>query len=265
MSYKPSFTATARMQTGPSAVPPNSIIFTGEPCAVWFSSGRSRSRVSGDPPIVGQVAFEATRAFDPPGWQGSPRLFDPAYANVIQFVNPVPGVTLRYSAVFAGFMWLGTPDAHFRVDITPYTPGVAPLPTRDVDAPKTVAGLAMQGGRTATFDLYRPFGAAVPTLVAAPGVLWNDPYGEKNAPAIGAPIVWTDILDCADTVDIRDGMLRNAGGPGQTYTDGDEVRFPTGIVVTRYVVVRVTRVRGSDGVVFKRCYLARDNPIWPGP
>jgi len=265
MSFKPAFTMQTRRVTGPGATPPNSILYAGEPCAVWMSSGRSRSRMPGDPPIVFQVALQQSRYFDPPGWSGNPPTFDITKADYFQITSPAFSPFPRLSVVFSGFMWIGTADTHIRFDCTPFRTLPVASSVLQSWGPQAENGNYLPGGRYATFDIYRPFGAAVPFLAAVPGVIYPDPYGGRNRPTGQQGLYWSDVLDTADTVDIRDGVLRNAGTDSTTYADGDEVRFPTGIAVTRYVVIKVTRVGLPDGTVRKRVYLVRDNPIWPGP
>jgi len=265
MSFKPAFTVLCRRGTGPLGAPPNTLLYAGEPCALWFSSGRSQDMRAADPPIVAQAALQLTRWFDPPGWRGNPAYWDPAYADYLQFTNMGLSSFPKYSVVYSGIMWYGTPDAHCRFDLTPFRSPTAALPVPLADGPQSAFGLPLLGGRTATFDVYRPFGAAVAVSVANPGTIYPDLYGGRGGYFGGSYYTWTDILDCDDSVDIRDGMSRAAGLDVQSYSDGDEVRFPTGIAVTRYVVVRVTRVGTSVGGVKKRVYLARDSAHWPGP
>jgi len=265
MSFKPAFTMQTRRVTGPGATPPNSILYAAEPCAVWMSSGRSRSRMPGDPPIVFQVALQQSRYFDPPGWSGNPPTFDITKADYFQITSPAFSPFPKLSVVYAGFMWIGTADTHIRFDCTPFRSIPIASSVLQSFGPQTEAGLPLVGGRYATFDIYRPFGAAVPTLVAAPGVLYPDPYGGRGHYSGGNYLTWSHVLDCADTVDIRDGLSRASGLDTTSYSDGDEVRFPTGIPVTRYVVVKVTRPMVADGTLRKRVYLLRDQPAWPGP
>jgi len=264
MSFKPAFTCTTRRVTGPGATPPLNILYAGEPCACWFSSGRSRSRVPGDPPIVAAVCLQLSRYFDPPGWSGNPPTFDITKADYFQLQTPTTLIP-KLSVVYSGLMWVGTPDVHVRFDCTPFRNLPVASSVLQSWGPQAENGNYLPGGRYATFDIYRPFGAAVPFLAAVPGVIYPDPYGGRNRPTGQQGLYWSDVLDTADTVDIRDGVLRNAGTDSTTYADGDEVRFPTGVAVTRYVVIKVTRVGLPDGTVRKRVYLVRDNPIWPGP
>jgi len=240
-------------------------VYSDEPAAIWFSGGRSHLRqTAGEPVIIAQVAVQLSRAYSPPGWVGFPAVWDPGLADNFQFLA-LPLAFQRVSPVYCGYLWHGTPGAHCRFDCTRYV-DAANLPAAvDADPPQSASGAPLVGGRTGTFDIYRPFGAAVPTLAAAPGTIYPDLYGGRGSYSGGNYYTWTDVLDCADTVDIRDGMARAGGLDTQTYSDGDEVRWPTGINVTRYVVIRVTRVGTKTGGVKKRVYLARDTAHWPGP
>jgi hypothetical protein len=265
MSFKPAFTTTLNRVTGINGAPASTVLYSAEPAAIWFSRGRSDWE-GGTPVIVAQVAMALSRFFSPPGWIRNPPIWDPSYADIFQFttLGTIPAMQ-RWSPVFSGVLWHGTADAHCRFDCTPYRAPTAALPVPPTDAPQSPFGTPLVGGRVATFDVYRPFGAAVPVLVAAPGTLWPDPYGGRGSYSGGNYYNWTDILDCSDTVDVRDGSSRASGLDTQAYSDGDEVRFPTGIGVSRYVVVRVYRLTGTTGVPFKRVLLMRDQAAWPGP
>lgn len=105
-----------------------------------------------------------------------------------------------------------------------------------------------------TFDLYQPFGAAVPTATNLPCQFVSDmPSGNVTIPS--AVVAWTHYIDVAVAVSINDGCTRVAGLNTETYADGDEVRIPTG-GSTRYVVVWVT-LCDVESTVVKRCYLMR--------
>jgi len=265
MSFKPDFTCTFDAYTGYGQTPPFQNLWLAEPCAIWHSRGRESPSVGfGDPPIVVQLAVAVARgARSYAGWQTR----DPRWSGRLAdwwIVNVPGGPGMSLQPVHEGPMWIGTADAHHRYSCTIAINQLA-VSSLLYNGPQAENGQQLPGGRSATFDIYRPWGAAVPTLVAAPGVLWPDPYGGRNRPPGQQGLYWSDILDCLDTVDIRDGVLRNAGTDSTTYADGDEVRFPTGINTTRYVVVKVTRVADPSGAVRKRVYLVRDNPFWPGP
>lgn len=265
MPYKPFFSALCSAVTGPKAVPSGRPVFTGAPCAMWFSGGRSRNPAFSNAPQVSyQVALDKSLLFDPPGWISSGTTWNPDYAHhltitlaTLQVVTCLP--------VYGGIMWDGTPESHARFDCCPLPGNITRGSTLSQFPPQGLGGLPLVGGNAATFDIYRPFGAAVPTLVAAPGILYPDPYGGRGSYSGGNYIIWDSVLDCDDTVDIRDGVSRASGLDTLSYSDGDEVRFPTGIAVTRYVVVRVTRPADPLGNPRKRTYLLRDQAHWPGP
>ncbi len=107
-----------------------------------------------------------------------------------------------------------------------------------------------------TFDLYRPFGAGVPTFTNVPCSFVNDLRpGRGTSP--NNTVAWTHYIDIATSVDVLDGCTRTAMVNTLNYFDGDEVRIPTG-GSARYVVVWVTLCDSDSGVV-KRVYLMRNN------
>lgn len=107
-----------------------------------------------------------------------------------------------------------------------------------------------------TCDIYRPFGAGLPTYSAVPCRLVADlPRGRGSG--LAGLLAWTHYIDLDTTVDIRDGCSRPAGSDAPMFADGDEVRIPSS-ASTRYVVVWVeTRCHGTTQA-YKRAYLLRD-------
>ena len=117
---------------------------------------------------------------------------------------------------------------------------------------------------TTTFDLYRPFGSPTPVATGIACRLVPDfAYGRGTGPASGT-LIFSHYMDVDDSVDIRDGCTRTAGVDAASYADGDQVFIPDSSG-SSYVVVWVeVRGRGTTGQ-FKRAYLLRDSPAWPGP
>lgn len=102
-----------------------------------------------------------------------------------------------------------------------------------------------------TCDVYRPFGAAVPTASGVPCRLVPDLARGRRPEATG--LAWTHYLVGDASVDVRDGCTRAAGAQAQTYADGDEVR----VGATRFVVVWVETVEAGTPREYKRAYLMR--------
>lgn len=117
---------------------------------------------------------------------------------------------------------------------------------------------------TTTCDIYRPFGGVL-VASSVPCRLVPELQRGRGSHAGSNYLVWTHRLDVEDTVDVRDGCGRTAGLDFVVYGDGDEVRVPGGAGTTRYVVVWVEMVNRGTAVQFKRAYLLRDTPAWPGP
>src|SRR5258708_38061514 len=117
---------------------------------------------------------------------------------------------------------------------------------------------------TTTCDIYRPFGAGSATTTGVPCRLMPDLAAGRGAGS-GALVSWTDYIDVADTVDVRDGCTRTAGADAVTFHDGDEVRIPNGSG-SRFVVVWVERVNLGTAQAFQRAYLLRDTfAVTPAP
>jgi len=114
---------------------------------------------------------------------------------------------------------------------------------------------------TTTCDIYRPFGAGAPTTTGVACRLVPDLA--RGRAAIGG-LCWTHYIDLDDSVDVRDGCARPAGGDSVNFFDGDEVRIPNASG-SRYVVVWVEVLNRGTPRQFKRAYLLRDTAAWPGP
>lgn len=110
-----------------------------------------------------------------------------------------------------------------------------------------------------TCDIYRPATAGSPTTT---GVACRLVPSLGRAPL--GPLIWTDLLDVDESVDVRDGCTRAAGTDAITYADGDGIRIPNASG-TRYVVVWVETINRGTTRAFKRAYLIRDTAVWPGP
>lgn len=105
-----------------------------------------------------------------------------------------------------------------------------------------------------TFDLYHPFGAAVPTAVNQPCQFVEDLFrGRGLYPT--TTVNWTHYIDVAVGSTVVDGVTRTAALNTLNYADGDEIRIPTA-GAARYVVVWVT-LCDTEGTVVKRVYLMR--------
>jgi hypothetical protein len=118
---------------------------------------------------------------------------------------------------------------------------------------------------TTTCDIFRPFGAASPTATGVACRLVACLERGRGGYASTNYLAWSHYLDVDDTVDVRDGCSRAAGTTLVSYADGDGVRVPSGAGNTTYVVVWVTMVNRGTPVQYKRAYLMRDTPAWPGP
>jgi hypothetical protein len=116
---------------------------------------------------------------------------------------------------------------------------------------------------TTTCDVYRPFGAASPTLTNVPCHL-AAVFGEGQPRSANA-LWWTHYLLVDAGVDVRDGCARSAGADAVTYADGDQVVVPAGADHTSYVVVWVEVVARGQAGEYKRVYLLRHQAHWPGP
>jgi len=110
-----------------------------------------------------------------------------------------------------------------------------------------------------TCSIYRPATTGSPTTTG---------LSCRHVPSLGraleGPLVWTDIVDFEESVDVRDGCTRVAGADAITYADGDGIRIPNASG-TRYVVVWVETMNRGTTRAFKRAYLIRDTAVWPGP
>lgn len=118
---------------------------------------------------------------------------------------------------------------------------------------------AMSSLLSTTCDIYRPATAGSPTTTGV---------ASRHVPSLNrvlqSPLVWTDIIDLDESVDVRDGCTRVAGADAITYADGDGIRIPNASG-TRYVVVWVETINRGTTRAFKRAYLIRDTAVWPGP
>lgn len=228
------------------------------PCSMWEMS---RWRGSGRVPFQGKAIWCCASAFTNPirdGWHIDTGKWNPLDA--YRFSNwSGSGFGISWWAIGWGVHWANTPFQHRRVylidgynfDLGAISSSL-PLPIRE-------------GGISLTFDVYRPFGAAAPVLAAAPGVFYADPVAGRGSYSGGNYITWDSYLECSSSLDVRDGLFRPAGTDTIGFANGDEVRVPTGVNVSRYVVVRVVRFTTSSGSPAKRVYLLRDQPFWPGP
>jgi hypothetical protein len=202
------------------------------------------------------MALNNVDAFVCQGWTGNPPVFDFNKAEQVQHYNASP-TSQRWFAVCGGPMWTGTPDAHYRYDLTDMV-GLTTTPP-----PSFPTG--RRDGYTTSFDVYRPFGNAAPVVTGLVGVFYSDAINGRGSYSGGNYVMWSDFLDVASSVDVRDGSSRASGLDTVSYADGDEVRVPSGAAASRYVVVRVSNMLDLTGVLFKRVYLLRDAAHWPGP
>ncbi len=105
-----------------------------------------------------------------------------------------------------------------------------------------------------TFDCYSPFGAASPILVNEPCVFVQDLFSGRGEETTST-VSWTHYIDIDSGLTVLDGCTRTDSLNTQNYSDGDEIRIPSG-GVARYVVVWVTFCSTDAGTV-KRVYLMR--------
>lgn len=113
-------------------------------------------------------------------------------------------------------------------------------------------------------DIYRPFGAALPTHSDVPcRIVPNGAVG-RGATAGSTYPSWTHWVDLDPDYDIRDGCSRAAGTNFIAYADGDEVRAELAGRLYRFVVVWVEdRFTGTDNN-YTRAYMRRDTVDWDG-
>lgn len=111
-------------------------------------------------------------------------------------------------------------------------------------------------------DIYRPFGAALPTHGNVPcRIVPNERYGRGEATG-STYLEWSHWVDLQPDYDIRDGCARAAGDNSIAYSDGDEVRATLAGRAYRFVVVWVEdRFTNTDGN-YTRAYLLRDQVTW---
>ena len=77
-----------------------------------------------------------------------------------------------------------------------------------------------------TCNIYRPFGAGAPTHTNVPCRLVPD-LARGRTPN-GTSLSWTHYLVLDVTADVLDAVTRPAGSQLLTYSDGDEIRVPSG-------------------------------------
>jgi hypothetical protein len=107
-----------------------------------------------------------------------------------------------------------------------------------------------------TCDVYRPFGAMSATATGVRCRLVADFAGGR--PTVSGGLTWTHYIDVDAGTDLRDGCTRLGGANTMSYSDGDEVRIPTGAATPRYVVVWVETMNQGTPREFRRAYLMRD-------
>jgi hypothetical protein len=117
---------------------------------------------------------------------------------------------------------------------------------------------------TTTCDIYRPFGSGVLVASAVACRLAPTLARGRGSTAGLNYLIWSHQLDVDDTTDIRDGCTRMTGQNAFQYSDGDEVRIPDSSS-SIYVVVWVEMLNRGTALQFKRAYLLRHAPAWPGP
>lgn len=257
MSFKPLMPLAVSYYYGPGFPSDGTPFLEGAPAAFWLSRGR-HGNGAGQllPPIFAQLAVDLVNGGPATGWKGFPAQWRQDLAIHAKVYN---GATLvgDVSIVDGAPMWAGTPDEHWRWNCTPFPQGTfVPPPSSLTVGP---------GGVVTNLDVYRPFGAAAAFATGQPCVFYADLPQGRGAYSGGNYFTWTDYVDVSSSLDVRDGCNRAAGLDVIVYGDGDEVRVPSGTAVTRYVVVRVTNMRDSAGNYFKRVFLLRDQPHWPGP
>lgn len=262
MSFKPNFTLKSNWFKPASNAPPFEPLETDRPCAFWFSSGKTRYRQGvSEWPIHAQLAISRVNYYGAIGWSGKPPVFDPYYAFYVT-IHDDAGTIAAVHPVLGQIMWAGTPDEHFRYDCTQVTvEGVTNSPLPELYDQLDSA----RQGRETTASIYRPFGASVPFQEDIPVYMYPGTRGPVSSNfAFNFPD-FDNVLLVRDTVDIRDGNTRNIDVDGALFHDGDEVRIPSSPLSSRYVVVRVERTAGADGVQRKRVYILRHSAVWPGP
>ena len=106
-----------------------------------------------------------------------------------------------------------------------------------------------------TCNVYRPFGAGAPTHTNVPCRLVPD-LARGRTPN-GTSLSWTHYLVLDVTADVLDAVTRPAGSQLLTYSDGDEIRVPSGATTPSFAVVWVETVDAGSPREYKRAYLMR--------
>lgn len=210
MSYLPPMNQTCKRTTGAAGIPPNSVIFTGQPCGFWLSRARQEQRViQGEPLIWGQVALPLSLGWQTLAWRGNPLAFNPAAADLLQITTP-GGPTFSVIAVSGAPMWAGTEDQHFRVNVSTAWSTNPILPISFFTG--------RTDGITVVISITRPFnGAVIATGVAA--VRYADLPAGRGSYSGGNYHPWTDFFDVASSKTFEmayQGQLASTLLPGVT-------------------------------------------------
>lgn len=111
-------------------------------------------------------------------------------------------------------------------------------------------------GITTTYDLYRPFGAGIPTYTNQPCIIYNDfPCG--CAGPTTKQLAWSHYMDVPVTADVQDGVTRGGASTSFLYNDGDEIR-PSGGPCKLCVVFVTEYYDDTAAAKMKRVYMIRD-------
>jgi hypothetical protein len=121
--------------------------------------------------------------------------------------------------------------------------------------------MSLQLAETTTCDISTGIGIGA-TITGVPCT--HFPSMDKGRRADSGALQYTDIIEVAETVDIRDGCTRSANSNTLTYADAYAVHIPTegGTV---YAVVWVEYLDRGLETARKRVYLMRHAAAWPGP
>jgi len=111
-------------------------------------------------------------------------------------------------------------------------------------------------------DIYRPFGAAVPTYTNVDARVVPAFIKGRGATATTNYLACTHWVDFPIGTDVRDGCSRGAGIVIESYSDGDELHASlngkTFVLVTVWVEVRYANTPAA----FKRAWCVRDHVNW---
>ncbi len=254
--YKPVYTGTITI--GLSANEGGGVASPNVPCAMWeYTRRRGGYSVFPEGRTLWCCAVDTINPMRD-GWRVGRQSWDPSGAFVLKNWSFNPYGNIWY-VVGWGVRWAGTPFQHGRAYAVLEDIGLT------AQLPPVTINTGLVGGTALLLEIRRPFGAAVAFVSNVAATFYPDFPGGRGSYSGGNYLTWDGFVDVASSVDVRDGLSRAAGLDTTSYADGDELRIPQGASATRYVVVKVVNLSDLKGVPFKRAYVLRDQPHWPGP